>query len=254
MRFRQSLELIVYKAYVDMKAEGARSYLGLLWWLVEPVLYLFAFYILFVLILGRGGPEFVPMFLCGAIVWKWFDSGLKGSALAILGQYGLMQQVYVPKYVFPSISVLASCLRFAPVFLIFLVFLLLYGIPPKATWLAVPLILAVQLCLILSCALLIGAITPFLPDLRLVMDNGMLFLFFVSGVFFDINTVQEPLRGYLLLNPMAGLIQEYRHVLISGIWPDLQRLGAILLASLAIGAAGLALLRHWDDRYAKARF
>lgn len=254
MKFHNSLELIFYKAYADLRAEAARSYLGLLWWLIEPVLYLCAFYVLFVLVMQRGGPDFVPTFLCGAVVWKWFDSGLKGGSHAIASHRGLLQQVYVPKFVFPVIAVLGSTARFAPVFLIFAVFLMLYGIPVQATWLAVPIVILTQFCMVLSLAMLVGAITPFLPDLKVAIDNSLMLLFFISGVFFNINEVQEPLKSYLLLNPMAGLIDEYRNIMIRGIWPDAGRLVVILASSIALGALALALLKQMDHKYGKVRF
>lgn len=254
MLLRNSLELILYKAYADLKAEAARSYLGLLWWLIEPVLYLCAFYVLFVLVLQRGGPDFVPTFLCGAVVWKWFDSGLKGGSHAISAHRGLLQQVYVPKYIFPIIAVLGSTARFLPVFAVFAIFLLLYGIPIQATWLAAPIVMLAQFCLVMSLAMLVGAITPFLPDLKVAIDNGMMLLFFISGVFFNINEVHEPLKSYLLLNPMAVLIDEYRNVMIRGVWPGTGHLAIILFASIALGVLALALLKQMDHKYGKVRF
>lgn len=254
MQLRNSIELILYKAYADIKAEMERSYLGLLWWLIEPVIYLCAFYVLFVLVMQRGGPDFVPTFLCGAVVWKWFNSGVVGGSHAISANRGLLQQVYVPKYIFPVIAVLGSTARFLPVFIVFAIFLLLSGIPAKITWLAAPMIMLTQLCLVMALAMLVGAVTPFLPDLKVAIDNGMMVLFFISGVFFNINEVHEPLRSYLLLNPMAGLIDEYRNVMIRGIWPDGGRLGIILFASVALGVVALALLKQLDHKYGKVRF
>lgn len=254
MQFRNSMELILYKSYSDLKAEATRSYLGLLWWLIEPIIYLCAFYILFVLVFQRGGEDFVPNFLCGAVVFKWFSSGVNGGSNAIAANKGLLQQVYVPKYIFPAIVVLGSTVRFVPVFAIFTLFLLIYGISPQATWLAALLIMVTQFFLVLSLAMLVGAVTPFLPDLKVAIENGMLMLFFLSGIFFNINEIQEPVRSYLLLNPMAGLIDEYRGVMIRGVWPDMTRLGLIFLVSLAIFALGLALLKRLDHRYGKVRF
>lgn len=254
MQLRNSIELILYKAYADIKVEMARSYLGLLWWIIEPALYLCAFYVLFVLVMQRGGPDFVPTFLCGAVVWKWFDNGLKGGSHAIRAHRGLLQQVYVPKYIFPVIAVLGSTTRFLPVFVIFAIFLLIYGMPASLTWLAAPIVMLTQLCLVMSLAMLVGAVTPFFPDLKVAIDNGMMILFFISGVFFNINEVQEPLRSYLLLNPMAGLIVEYRNVMIHGIWPDGGRLAIIMFSSVVLSVLALALLKKMDHRYGKARF
>lgn len=254
MRWRSCVELILYKTYADLKAEAARSYLGVLWWVIEPILFLFAFYVLFVLILERGGPEFVPAFLCAAVVWKWFDSSVKGGSQAIGVHQALLQQVHVPKFVFPTIAVLGSTCRFLPVFSIFCIFLLLFGVSAQASWLALPLLIAVQLLLGLSLALLTGAITPLLPDLKVAIDNGLMLMFFLSGVFFDIDQVQEPVRSYLLLNPMAVLIDEYRSVLLGGHWPEPMRLLWPTALACVLGAAALAILHRLELRYAKVRF
>jgi lipopolysaccharide transport system permease protein len=254
LKLRNSFELILYKAYADLRAEAARSYLGLVWWIIEPIMYLGAFYILFVHILERGDPSFVPNFLCGAVVWKWFDSGLKGGNHAISANLGLLQQVYVPKFIFPIIAVLGSTARFIPVFLMLVLFLLCYGVPAQVTWLAAPVLIFIQFYLIIALAMLAGAVTPFLPDLRVAVDNGMMFLFFLSGVFFNINDVHEPMQSYLLLNPMAGLIDEYRNIMIRGIWPDAKRLSFILLISSIVGGFALLLLKRLDHRYGKVGF
>lgn len=249
-----TIDLILYKAYADLKAEASRSYLGLLWWLIEPIMYLSAFYVLFVLVLHRGSADFVQTFLCAAVVWKWFDSGIKGGSVSITTHRALLQQVCVPKYIFPFVAVLGSTARFIPVFLVFLAYLGLAGSPPSKTWLAAPALMFTQFCLVSSVAMLAGAITPLLPDIKVAIDNGLMILFFISGAFFDVNAVQEPVRNYLLLNPMAGLIVEYRNVLIYGIWPDYGRLFIILICSIVICAFALNLLKRMDQRYGKVGF
>lgn len=254
MKLRNCIELILYKSYTDLRAEAARSYLGLLWWLIEPVLYLCAFYVLFVLVLQRGQEGFVPFFLCGAVVWKWFDSSVKGGANSISTHRGLFMQVYVPKFVFPIIAVMGSTARFIPVFFVFILFLLIYGYSVRSSWSVLPVLILVQFLFVLSIAMLVGAVTPFLPDLKVAIDNGMMLLFFVSGVFFDINGVHDPVRGYLLMNPMAVLIDDYRTVLIGGGWPDFSRLSVVVGLSVLCSASGYLIMRKYDHSYGKVPF
>jgi len=97
-------------------------------------------------------------------------------------------------------------------------------------------------------------VTPLLPDLKVAIDNGLMLLFFLSGVFFDINQVQEPVRSYLLLNPMAVLIDEYRNVLLAGSWPQPMRLLGPTVLALVLGLGALAILHRLELRYAKVRF
>jgi len=252
--FNRQVQLSLFKVYAELKSEASRSFLGILWWVIEPLLYLVAFYITFVKIFQRGGPDFIPLFLCGSVVWKWFDSGVKNGGNSILSNSVLLQQVYVPKFVFAFSAVIGSTFRFLPVFVILCIFLLLYGYPLQASWLFIPLLMVVQLLWIFSVALVLSAIIPFVPDIKAVVDNLLMMLFFMSGIFFNINEVPEPLKTYLYHNPMAVLVDGWRAILCRGEWPAFQNLGYILLVSAFAFGTGIYLLNRWDLKYGKLRF
>ncbi len=224
---RHYLELIGYKAYAELRAEAARAYLGFLWWIMEPVLYMAVFYVVFGVLFQRGGEDFAPFLLCGLVVWKWFDSTVRSGANAISSNAGLMRQVYLPKFVFPSIVILVNTVKFLVVMGLLLLFLQVYGLPIFTSWLALPLLFATQMLLIAAVTLLAAAVIPFLPDLKLLIDNGLTLLFFLSGVFFGLDTIPEGLRPYFSLNPMATLIDGYRKVLLHGLWPDWHSLATV---------------------------
>lgn len=251
---RKQLSLVFFKVYAELKAEASRSFLGVLWWLIEPVLYLGAFYVLFVLVLRHGEGNFVPGVLCGIVVWKLFDAGVKSGGNALCANAILLQQVYVPKYIFPLSAVLGVALRFLPVFVVLCFFLFFYMGGVASTWLwSIPLIL-LQFFLVFSLAVLMSSIIPFVPDLRVAIDNGMMFLFFISGVFFDFSTVDDPVKSILMLNPMAVMISAYRDVLLLNTVPNFWKLAAVLAVSTFFLAVGLVFLNRWDRQYAKARF
>lgn len=245
------LELIWYKALAELRAEAARAYLGFLWWIVEPVLYMGAFYVVFGLVLQRGGPGFVPFLLCGLVVWKWFGSTVLSSANTIPANAGLMQQVYLPKYLFPAIVLVINTIKFSVIFGLLLVFLVLYGLTPTEVWLSLPLLVLVQFLLISMVAGLVSALVPFVPDFRFLLENFMTLLFFLSGVFFDISKASEELQFILMLNPMAFIIDSYRSVLIDGNWPDGFYLGVVSVVSiLGLWLTG-RVIHHYDRIYPK---
>jgi lipopolysaccharide transport system permease protein len=245
------LELVWYKALAELRAEAARAYLGFLWWIIEPVMYMAAFYVVFGLVFERGGPDFAPFLLCGLVAWKWFGSTVTVSSNTIAANAALMQQVYLPKYLFPAIVVVINTLKFAAVFAVLLVFLLVYGYEPSVAWLSLPLVMLIQFLLIASLAGVVSAIVPFMPDFRLLLDNFMMLLFFLSGIFFDISTVSEKLQFLLRLNPMAVIIENYRLVLIKGQWPDGLHLGVVCgIALIGVWLAG-RVFRHYDRIYPK---
>lgn len=246
---RHYIELIFFKTYADLRAEAARTYINFLWWIIEPLLYMGVFYIVFGLLFQRGQGDFVPFLLCGLVTWKWFDSSLRNGAVAITANTGLMQQVYLPKIIFPSITILTNTIKFAFVLAMLLVFLQWYGATIGACYLALPLVLGAQLLLIAACTYAAAAIVPLLPDIKLLIDNGLTLLFFLSGIFFSGDTIPERYQFYFYLNPMAFLIDSYRTILLDNQWPDWQGLSWISLASLMGIYMGHRLLTRFDRIY-----
>ena len=247
-------DIIYYKTYAELKAESQRYYLGVLWWLIEPVLYMLVFYFVFAILFQRGTQDFVVFLLTGLAFWQWFQSTVMQGVDTLTANRGLINQVYVPKHVFPFVVLLKNTAKFTIVLAILLLFLLVYGISPTATWLDAPLVLAVGGTFIAGASLLVAAITPFAPDLRVLLDNGMRALLFMSGIFYDINTFDTPYRLVLQLNPVAVLIDNLRSVLLRDQAANWWHLAAVLALGLAAGAAGLAIMRANESRYAKLAY
>jgi lipopolysaccharide transport system permease protein len=245
------VEIIWFKAIAELRAEAARFYLGFLWWVFEPVLYMSAFYIVFGIIFERGGEDYVPFLLCGLVVWKWFGSTVIACSNSIAANSGLMQQVYLPKYIFPAIVVVTNSIKFLVVFALLLIFLIIYGYSPSVSWLSLPIIIILQLLLISAIGSMVASLIPFVPDFRLLLDNIIMLFFFLSGVFFDITNVAGDLQYILKLNPMAVLIESYRLVLIDGSWPDSGYLFVVFVASLAGLLLASRLLNRYDRIYPK---
>ena len=245
------MELVWYKAYADLRVEASRGYLGIFWWALEPLLYMCAFYIVFGILFQRGGEDYIAFLLVGLVAWRWFDNTIKLGASSLVANMGLMQQVYIPKIVFPTVTIVTNTVKFLVVLTILLVFLLFYGIDPGITWLALPGLLAVQLLLIVASTWLVSVIVPFIPDIRVIIDSVLTLLFFISGIFFDIESLPVQLADYLRLNPMATLIESYRKVLVQGVWPDWGMLGVVVVFSVIVVLVSLRLHLRYDRQLAK---
>jgi lipopolysaccharide transport system permease protein len=193
----------------------------------------------------------VPSLLCGLVAWKWFASSVGAGAVAIASNSSLMRQVYLPKLIFPIIVVQITTFRFAIVFFVLLSIMVIYGMGVTFSWFAMFPILVVQLLLIVAVASMAAAIVPFFPDLKLIIDNALLLLFFLSGVFFRFSNLPEEIAAIMGLNPMAIIIESYREVLISGSWPDWVALGTIALGSSLLLAAAAYIFARFDRVYPK---
>ena len=247
-----NLRLIFYNTYAFLKMEVDRFYLGFLWWVIEPIFYMTAFYFIFAIVLKRGGgPDFVVFLLCGIGPYRWFDGAVQSGANSLLTNSRLMQQVYVPKFIFPSVSVLTATTKFLIILTILLIFLIVYGIPVTLFWRCLPFVLFVQFLFIISVTWIIAAIIPLLPDLSTVIRYSILMMFFLSGVFYDINEAPERVAVYFKINPMALIIDNYRRILLNANWPNWHQLAAIALGSVILWKIAHIVLKKFDRKYPK---
>ena len=243
------LEIILFKAYANLRSEAARTYLSFMWWVIDPILSMAVYYVVFALLFQRGTQDYVPFLLVGLITWQWFTNTINHGMTTIQGNIRLMNQVHLPKVIFPSIIILMDAFKFSIVFLLVLLFLWIYGFGVGAAYLALPLILGVQLLFTVALTYLLAAIIPFLPDLKYLVQTILRLVFFLSGIFFDGSKIPEQYQPYFYANPMAILIEDYRNILMHNLWPDWNALAIICLFS-AIGVyAASGLIRRFDYIY-----
>jgi len=222
--FKWLLELIWTMAIFNLRSEVHRNYLSFAWWVLEPLLQMVVYYVVFGLLLQRGGENFVTFLLTGLIPWIWFSKAVSGSSNSIMSGQNLILQVGVPSVVFPLVSLTQATLKQIPVFLLLFVFIWFQGFPIGSQWWALLPVILVQALLITAFASMVAAVIPFARDLSYLVPTGLTFLLFMSGIFYDYRTIPEEWQAYFLLNPMAFLLKSYREIFMDGILPDMATL------------------------------
>ncbi len=229
---KRYLDILFFKTYADLRAEAAKTYLSFVWWILDPVLYMLVFYVVFGLLFHRGKePGYIPFLLSGVTVWKWFDSTVRSGANAILSNANLMSQVFIPKIIFPSISILNNTVKFLFVLAVLVLFLQIYGLGINLAYLSIPILFFVQLLFISACTLLLAAFVPFMPDIIMLISYALTLLLFLSGIFYSVDRIPEAYQSYFYINPMVSIIEAYRDVLLHARWPNWQALSYIALFS-----------------------
>lgn len=244
-------DLIFYKTLADLRAEAARTYIGFLWWIIDPLIFMAIFYVVFGLLLKRSVPDFVPFLLIGLVSWRWFQNTITHSATSILGGRGLMQQVYVPKVIFPLVVILTDLVKFGLVLALLLIYLWVAGFGIGWTYLALPVLLLTQFVLIVGLTLVVAAFVPFVPDLKHLVEHSLQILFYFSGIFFSGSTIPEKYQTYFYLNPMANVIEAYRDILMYQKWPNWLALMLTAVFGLGISILAYRFVQHNDHLYPK---
>ena len=243
------LDFIAYRAIAELKRDSSNMYLGVVWWILEPVLYMAVFYLVFGIGLKKGGLDFALYLLCGLVPWKWIDSTVRTASGIIVASPGLMRQIYFPKWILPGYIILANTYKFFIIFFLFVLLLLFCKVPVTVTWLALPMVMAVQLLFVSSLSLMASALVPILPDLKYAVQYGMTMLFFMSGIFFDVTELGEPVKTWLHWNPALVFIESFRSILLNESWPDWHVLQHVSGLSVSLFIFSSLLLYKLDAYY-----
>ncbi len=245
------VELILFSTYAELRAERSRSYLGLIWWVAEPAMMMAAFWLVFDVILKSGGEDYLSFLLIGLTLWQWMKSCITHGGHAIWTNLGLIRQARLPVLVFPFVQMLADTIKFFYIFALLLVILWISGHPPNMAYFALPVVFAVALLFSAGVGFLVAAIVPLIPDLRFVIEQVLTVVMFLSGVVFSVSQVQPPLRDFIALNPVAGLLEATRGILMHAKWPEWALLGKVSIISALICAIGIFVVLRLAPRYPK---
>jgi lipopolysaccharide transport system permease protein len=243
--------IVLYKTYANLKAENDKTYLGCIWWIIEPILNTAVFYVIFVYILKNRGPDFVVFLYVGMVVYGWFANGLTAAANSIVAHAALMQQIWLPKPLFLFISVSNISWKFC--FSLVALFPLLWFLhaPVTVAYLALPALILLQYFVIVAIGMPLAGIIPYFQDGRTVLATFLSVFMWLSGVFYGRERVPAHLESLFYSNPAAALIEAYRAVLIDGHWPDWAVLSKALVVPFLLLVVGILLLHKIDRQVTK---
>jgi lipopolysaccharide transport system permease protein len=244
-------QLLFYKAHADLLTEASRYFIGYIWWVIEPVIDMVVYYLVFGIFLKRSTDNFVPFLLIGLLAFRWFSVSIISGSNSIVLNKPLMNQVFLPKIIFPTVSVISNTFKYFITLSLLLIFLNIYGFSVFTPYIALPIIIFIQFVHILSITWLLGGLVPFYPDLRIAIDSFMRLIFFLSGIFFSVKSLNPKLQKILYLNPMTVIIESYRNILMYGQWPDWNILLYVFIVSLLLGLIGSFIIRKYDYHYPK---
>lgn len=249
MTFSQYFRLINLHSRMLLKADMNKFKLGLLWWFLEPLMWVAVFYVVFNLILSSGkGSDFVIFLACGKFAFIWFSKTVNQASNGIVASQGLVGKINMPKSVWPMSVIHEGLYRQAAVYLLLVFILALWGIYPTMAWLWLLPVFVVMYLMIVACGLAGAFLVCIARDFQIFITLAMTFLMFTSGVFWDVRDLGSEAKTQLLLmiNPLAFMLDAHRQILIHNTAPAAWHLMIIGLVALVGVALMIALMRRYN--------
>jgi lipopolysaccharide transport system permease protein len=243
----------------ELKARYRGTVLGFFWSFINPLLLMVVYTVVFGLILDVrdptfGGPMFYALFLfCGILPWTWFSASSLESANVLMINGNLIKKILFPAEILPVVTVTANFIHFLFGLPILLIFMFVFGKPPTAFALLLPLVLLVQFIFSLGFSLLISALTVHFRDIRDILGNFMTFWFFATPIVYSFQfgpLAKKPgLQKILGFNPMTHIIEGYHDCLYYGQLIHWKRLGITLIVAIVLFLIGYAVFDRLRDSF-----
>lgn len=248
---RNKIDLVLFYTRARLESEVVRNYVGYLWWILDPLLAVGVYYVVFELILNRGGPDYIPFLFIGMIAWKWFQAAVQKGSMAIHAQKSLYKKIYLPKIIFPWIELNFHSVKFLAILGFLLIIYPIWGFHVSVNHLYLPIVFLAQYIFTLGLITLLTSLTPFFPDSGMIIGHILRLAFYPSGVIFAIERVPEKYRFLMYLNPVSQSVQSFRDIVMyhkEPRWSGLLLLGCLGILLYIVGSN---IIRKLDGNYAK---
>lgn len=248
-RYRDLLWLWVGR---EIRVRYKQSLLGIIWAILQPLALALVFTWVFsqVIHVDTGDVPYIIFSYTTLVPWTFFTTSISFGVPSLVNNMGLVGKIYFPREVLPLASIGAALLDYLVGSLILAGMLLVYHIWPGIYMLWVVPLLVLQIILTMGIALFGASIIVFFRDVRFVMPLVTQVWMYATPVVYPTDMVPERLRPYYFLNPMAGIIDGYRRVLIMGEPPNLAAMVPGMVISLLIFVAGYILFKRVEPLFA----
>lgn len=245
-------DLFYFLVWRDIKGRYAQSVLGVGWAVVQPLLAMVVFTVVFgrLLNVDSEGVPYAIFSYAALVPWSYFSGALTGASDSLVRNSAMLSKVYFPRIIIPLTSVLARLVDFALALVILFVLMLWFKSTPTA-WVAIlPLLVAIMTVAAAGLGMWLTALSVQFRDVRFAMSFGIQLLLYCSPVIYPVSTVPDRFRLAYGLNPMTGVIEGFRAALLDTApvpW-DLLALGATTATALAV--TGLLFFRRMERVFA----
>lgn len=258
--FRKYFYLLGQLVKKNIKLRYRRSYLGMLWTLIEPLLTMIVLSVVFGGLLGRNsndaafdGVPFPVYVLTGRLLYSFFSSATNSAMKSIRSNGAMIKKVYVPKYIYPLSGILANFI----IFLISLVVLLgvmvfflstgAYRAPINAYMFASIVPLINLFILSMGIGMILATLCVFFRDIEYLWSVMLMLIMYCCAIFYYVDKMSAGTQRLVKLNPLFGVIHNFRRTFFGQPFDMALLLYTTVFALVTLGVGMVVFYRKQDS-------
>ncbi len=253
-------ELVYFLTWRDLKVRYKQTVLGALWAVLQPLLQMIVFTLLFNQV-GKidSGDVPYPIFSFTALLpWGLFTKALTDAGRSLVNNRNMITKIYFPRLIIPFATILSGLVDFAIAFVVLVGMMIYYNVAPGSgyhvsltpnIWL-LPLFLLLALVTALGVGLWLSALNVIYRDVGYVIPFLTQFWLFITPVAYPVSVVTGKWRLVYAINPMVGVVEGFRWSLLGMPMTSVSVLWISILVSVVVLVSGLFYFRYMERSFA----
>jgi lipopolysaccharide transport system permease protein len=224
-------ELFYFFVWRDVKVRYAQSILGIGWAIIQPLVPMILFTIVFgrVAKISSDGIPYALFSCAGLVPWTYFSNALNDSSGSLVKEVNMLSKIYFPRLIIPLTSVLGRLIDLVISFLLLFSLMAWYRTAPTGWVVLLPLLIAIAIVTASGLGLWLGALAVQYRDVKYAVPFAVQFLMYAAPVVYPTSLIPEAFRYVYAVNPLVGVIEGFRASLLGSIpvpW-DLIAIGGV---------------------------
>ncbi len=244
------LHLLMALARSDLHIRYGRGGGQILQWFADPFA-LVGIYLLLRLILDRGGVAVGLSLACSVVPFQIVLLSCTSAMNAVSLREPIVLNMRFDRMLIPPAAVVTEMLAFAASFAVFPLTMIIYGVAPTAALLWLPVVLLCTLTMAFGAAWPAALLGIWFPRFKLFATQALRILFFAAPGLVALSEMSDDVRRYIVINPLSGLFESFRHVFLYGDAPQFWQLAYPAAFGLLLTAGFLPLYRREQRHFAK---
>lgn len=244
-------DLLLNLTRAELTARYRSASLGVVWFVLTPLILMVVLTVVFEYVLDLGIPNYPVFVLSGLLPYTFFQVALLNATSSISRSPGLIKRARMPRVYLPLSAIGANVIHYLVSLILLAPLMFALGVPFTPALLLLPFAIALAIAAVTGVGLLTAALNVAHRDVEMLVSAGTRILFYLSPIFYPLSAVPEPFRPLYLLNPVAGVVEIHRALLLEGRLPSLDVIVITIAVIAALLVTGMAVFsrsqRDFED-------
>ena len=246
---RNNLFLLEQLVRKNFSAQYKDSYLGILWSVLRPLFMVIVLTIVFSTIFSGRIQNYPVYMLAGRSIFRFFTATCGRSMSSLKNNKQILLQKPVPKYIFVLANVISELLNFIISLLLLSVIMVATHAPFYFSLIPLAIIPVFSLVVMVTgISLILSVVSVYYSDIQHLWYVFTQVVMYASAIFYPIDIIPEPYRQVIMLNPLLWVIDQFRHFVVFGDFPDPLNVVNSYLLSFIILVAGIIIFRKYSEK------